>query len=426
MMAMLRNTQSAPFSLSNCKASPPDPPPSWGEMLNFDRLIMLKRLCILGSTGSIGTQALEIVSLYPEKFRVIGLSAKSNLKLLQDQILKFSPKVVCVPTLSCQSKIQLFLKSHSAHCEILVGDEGLCQLAGMSDIDLLLSGIVGTSAIAPVRAAILQGTPIGLASKEVLVAAGQPIMQLARAHNVPLLPIDSEHAAIKQCLAGIEEDTKQISKLIITASGGPFRCLPLSKFDDITVDAALNHPKWQMGRKISIDSATMMNKGLEVIEAHHLFNIPFSQIEVVIHPQSILHSAVEFVDGTILAQMGLPDMRFPIQYVLSYPQKLPNPWPKMSFSEIANLSFEAPDFEKFRLLSFAYECGALGGTWPVIMNAANEAAVQLFLDQKIGFTQISELVETTTKKAKHVQEPSISDIIAIDGDIKSRLAFDYA
>jgi len=291
-------------------------------------------------------------------------------------------------------------------------------VAASSDLDLLVVAVVGTAALMPTYLAIKKGITIGLACKEVLVAAGRIIMDLAEKHGVSILPIDSEHAAIKQCLAGIGEDRSQIEKLILTASGGPFWQKPKEEFSEISRESALMHPNWEMGAKITIDSATLLNKGLEVIEAHHLFGVAFEKIEVVIHPQSIVHSMVEFSDGTLLSQMGLPDMRFPIQYVLTYPEKCANDWPKTKVADLPDLQFRPPDTEKFPLLSLAFEVGKRGGSAPAVLNAANEAAVQLFLDEKIGFMDIPRLVRKYVDEVPHVDVPDIETIVSIDQQVK--------
>ena len=281
-----------------------------------------------------------------------------------------------------------------------------------------------TCSLVPTFEAIKQKIPIGLACKEVLVSAGNIIMPLAKQLNVPILPIDSEHAALKQCLAGIQEDPAQIEKLILTASGGPFRGWTAEQLKTVTLEQALKHPKWTMGSKITIDSATLMNKGLEVIEAHHLFGVPFNQIEVVVHPQSIIHSLVEFKDGTMLSQMGLPDMRFPIQYVMTYPEKWGNSWPKTDLTTLGALEFFKPDIEAFPLLKLAFEMGESGGTYPAVMNAANEAAVGLFLSKKIQFWDIATVIQKEIESFSHFAMPSLEDIVQADKMIKEKILYD--
>lgn len=383
----------------------------------------VKYITILGSTGSIGTQTLDIVRACKDQFKIVGLSTQSRIEDLKSQIKEFKPEVVTVSTPEQAKDCDAFCKQLQHPCTVLVGEEGLIAMAAHAKNNLLVVAIVGTAALKPTYEAIKKGITIGLACKEVLVAAGQPIMALAREKKVPILPIDSEHAAIKQCLAGIHEDPTQISRLILTASGGPF--WRRETLDGITKEQALNHPNWVMGHKITIDSATLMNKGLEVIEAHHFFNVDFKHIEVVIHPTSIIHSLVEFCDGNILAHMGLPDMRFPIQYVLTYPHKQPNPWPKTDLTALAPLEFHKPDMTKFPLLRLAFECGEKGGSWPVILNAANESAVQLFLDEKIGFTDIFKIVESELQAFQHVASPDINAIIDIDKMMKEKVLHDH-
>lgn len=380
----------------------------------------MKKLCVLGSTGSIGTQCLDIVRHFPNKFRVVGLSAGNNIDLLKTQITEFKPDAIAIKNPSDISTINDHLKTINHKAEIFSGEKGLCDIAVIPS-DMLVSAIVGTSALLPTYLAIQKGIPIALACKEILVSGGSVITELAKKHNVPLLPIDSEHAAIKQCLEGTEKNPEWIQKIILTASGGPFWNKPMEEFKDITLEQALKHPTWTMGSKITIDSSTLMNKGLEVIEAHHLFNIPFEQIEVIIHPQSTIHSLVEFRDGNLLAHLGLPDMRFPIQYALTYPEKWESPWPKTSLSKLASLEFHDPDFEKFPLLKLAFECGKKGNIYPAVLNAANEAAVNLFLNKKINYTDIAHWVRFFTEKTNSIQSPSISDIVALDKSIKEQV-----
>jgi 1-deoxy-D-xylulose-5-phosphate reductoisomerase len=380
----------------------------------------MKKISILGSTGSIGTQTLEIVQQFPDNFEVVGLSAGKNISLLLDQIKKFKPRFISVQDDADKDQVDFFIKSINLSAEVFSGADGLVKVATLENIDLLVVAVVGTAALLPTYRAIQKGITIGLACKEVLVAAGKPIMELAKSKGVSLLPIDSEHAAIKQCLESVDEDINKVGRLVLTASGGPFWNKPKDEFKNIELKDALKHPNWSMGNKITIDSATMMNKGLEVIEAHHLFQVSFSQIEIVVHPQSIIHSMVEFKDGNILAQMNLPDMRFPIQYVLSYPEKWKNEWPKLVFSKLSDLQFFDPDYEKFPMLKFAYEAGKKGGSWPVVLNAANERAVGLFLQKKIRFTQIPEFVKDALDSFKHFQDLSIEQIVEIDRDIKTK------
>jgi 1-deoxy-D-xylulose-5-phosphate reductoisomerase len=379
----------------------------------------MKKISILGSTGSIGTQSLDVIRAFPDDFQIVGLSAGKNIRLLCEQIVEFKPKAICIGDDTQLELVKECINNNQLDTEIYTGKDGLEQIAIYGGIDLLLVAIVGTASLLPTYCAINKGITIGLACKEVLVAAGSLIMNLAKEKNVSILPVDSEHAALKQCLSGINEDVKQIDKLILTASGGPFWNFPKEQFGQITLEDALKHPNWVMGAKITIDSATLMNKGLEVIEAHHLFDVDMSNIDVVIHPQSIIHSAVEFVDGTMLAQMSMPDMRFPIQYVLKYPEKCANSWPKVDLAQLAFLQFEKPDFDKFPLLKMAYDAGTKGGTWPVVLNAANERAVRLFLEKKIGFLDIQKVVKDSLNSFDHYQQPSLADIVSIDFSVKT-------
>lgn len=377
-------------------------------------------LCILGSTGSIGTQTLDIVREFPERFQVRGLSAGKNIDLIRHQIKEFSPHFVCVQYQEDYEQLRGEFPKTTFFC----GAEGLVTLAEQ-DYDLTVVAIVGTTALKATEVAIRSGSTIGLACKEVLVTAGDLFMKLARDHNVAVLPIDSEHAALKQCLAGIDEDLNQIEKLILTASGGPFFGRSKEELTAITPADALKHPNWDMGAKITIDSATLMNKGLEVIEAHHLFQVPYSQIEVLVHPTSIVHSMVEFTDGTVLAQMGSPDMRFPIQYALTYPEKLANPWPKTDLRTCGPLEFFSPDTTAFPMLALAFELGQKGGNAPAIMNAANEAAVSLFLSGRIGFTDIHRIVLEALENTPFETDLSLDALIACDKEVKEKSLYDY-
>jgi len=364
------------------------------------------------------------VSHFPEKFKAVGLAAGNNIVLLKEQITRFKPDYIAVKSEKDLPEIAAHLKDISHKATLFSGDEGLCQIATIPS-DMLVAAIVGTASLLPTYLAIEKGIPVALACKEILVSGGTIITDLAKKHNVPIIPVDSEHAAIKQCLEGAEKNPEWINKIILTASGGPFWNKPQDEFESITLEQALKHPTWTMGSKITIDSSTLMNKGLEVIEAHHLFDIPFSQIEVVIHPQSIIHSLVEFKDGNLLAHLGLPDMRFPIQYALTYPEKWENPWPKTSLSKLPGLQFHEPDFKKFPLLKLAFECGIQGNVFPAVLNAANEAAVSLFLNKKIGYMDIFKLARASVEKTNSIDKPSISDIIALDKTIKEQLIHEY-
>ena len=383
----------------------------------------MKRISILGSTGSIGTQSLAVVDAFPEQFEIIGLSAGRNLDLLKKQILKYQPKFACIQSDKDALMLDKFIRQHCLPTQCVSGQEGL-KIISMQTQDLLIVAIFGTTALYPTSLAIEEGTTIGLACKEILVSGGDLIMTAARAHNVRILPIDSEHAAIQQCLS-YSKSQSDIRQLILTASGGPFRSYNIDQLSTVTRQDALNHPNWEMGQKITIDSATMMNKGFEVIEAHYLFDVPFSKIDVVIHPQSIIHSLVEFIDGHLLAQLCLPDMRLPIQYVMTYPDIQSSPWPKTTLTDLPSLSFDQPNLDLFPLLRLAYEAGQEGGSLPVVLNSANDAAVDLFLNEKIGFLDIFKMVEAQLNRHQSFQPCSIDDITQLDLDIKQHCYYAF-
>jgi 1-deoxy-D-xylulose-5-phosphate reductoisomerase len=378
----------------------------------------VKSLSILGSTGSIGTQALDIVRAHPREFKVVALAAGKNTDLLAQQVLEFNPQLVSVN----QSTDVIALKNKLPRFsgEILSGAIGLNAVATHAAADTVLAAVVGTTSLEPTLAAILAKKNIALANKELLVSAGTLIMQAVRENGVMLLPVDSEHSALMQALnpkinqGVLEYPTAQLQRLIITASGGPFRNLSREQIQTQKAAAALKHPNWNMGKKITIDSATLMNKGLEVIEAHHLFGVPFEKIDVLVHPQSIIHSLAEFMDGSVLAQMGVPDMRTPIQYALTFPEHLKNDFPKLDLLKNSPLTFELPDFEKFPNLKLAYEAGNKGGSMPAVMNAANEAAVYLYLEDKISFYEISQYVSQKMKAHTWVENPTLQQILEAD------------
>ncbi len=350
----------------------------------------MKKVLLLGSTGSIGVNTLDVIRNFKDKFEVFALTANSNIRLLSEQIEEFNPKFAVIKN---EDKFDDLKNLVSGNCKILSGEQGLIEITKNGDYDILLSSLVGFAGLAPTIESIKRGKRIALANKETLVAAGAIVMNLAKKFNAEILPVDSEHSAIFQCLVG--EDVKNVEKLIITASGGPFRTLTLNDLHQVSVEQALNHPNWNMGNKVTIDSATMMNKGLEVIEAHWLFNLPKSKIDVVVHPQSIVHSMVEFVDGNIKAQLSLPDMKLPIQYALTYPERLKSNYVNTHFPSLKELSFYEPNLEKFKCLQLAFDVMEQGGTAPCILNAANEIAVEKFLNKQIGFTQIAKLIENS-------------------------------
>ena len=370
----------------------------------------MKRITILGSTGSIGKNTLEVIEANRDEFEVIGLSTHQRVDLLYQQCLVFKPKMVCIT--GDNFPIELFEKLKQLHIDVVTGKEGLRELASRTDVDILLNSLVGSAGLMPTLDAIDKGIDIALANKETLVMAGEIITSFAKQKGVKILPVDSEHSAIFQCLQG--ENEKTISRLLLTASGGPFYDFSPEALKSVTVDQALNHPNWLMGNKITIDSATMMNKGLEVIEAHWLFNIPISQIEVVVHRQSIIHSFVEFIDGSIKAQLGVPDMKVPIQYALTYPHRKYLQVERLNFNSLKKLTFDNPDYQKFPACALAYESIKKGGTAPAVLNAANEVAVFAFLNKKIHFSSIPKFVEKALEQHHAKQNPIIEDILAAD------------
>lgn len=370
---------------------------------------MVRHLTILGSTGSIGQSTLAICRAHKDEFQVQALSAGKNLKILFEQIEEFQPKVVSVIS---KEDAESLRSQISTNTEIVFGEEGVEAVATFHTSDLVVSAIVGAAGLKPTMQAIEAGKTIALANKESMIIAGEILSELARAKQVSIIPVDSEHSAIFQCLQG--ESQKHVNKLILTASGGPFWNKPKEEFPSITKADALKHPNWDMGAKISIDSATMMNKGLEVIEAHFLFAFPVEQIEVLVHPQSIVHSLVEFCDGSVLSQMGTPDMRTPISYALSYPNRLPTDFPKLDLKAIQNLSFFAPDFERFPCLRLAYEAAKGQGSLIAVLNAVNEVAVDSFLKDQISFMDISYIVEACLEKHEKHAIRQIEDVLAAD------------
>ncbi len=371
-----------------------------------------RNIAILGSTGSIGRNSLVVLGELPDQFRVTYLTTNVNIDLLENQVSHFHPRGVVILD---EQQAQRF-RQRVSNVEVLSGVNGLLEVARRDDVDIVLNALVGFAGLKPTVEAIQHRKQIALANKETLVVAGAIVTALAKEYNVRILPIDSEHSAIFQCLVG--EDKMQLKRIILTASGGPFLNTPIEKFHNITVEEALKHPNWKMGNKITIDSATLMNKGLEVIEAYWLFGIPTENIDVVIHPQSIIHSMVEFIDGSIKAQIGLPDMKIPIQYALTYPERMPLDVPHVNFPKLHEMTFFEPDRTKFRCLQLAYDALSIGGTAPAVMNAANEIAVQAFLERKITFDKIPQLIEQAlTTQANH-RTPEIEN--TIEADIATR------
>jgi 1-deoxy-D-xylulose-5-phosphate reductoisomerase len=373
----------------------------------------MKTICILGSTGSIGQSSLEVIANFPDRFRVAYLTANNNVDLLREQIARFRPDAVAV--LDTRAAAGLAERMNGS-MPVLSGEEGLVDLATRPEVDIVISALVGFAGLRPTVEAIRCGKTIALANKETLVVAGEIITGLLREHGSTLIPIDSEHSAILQCLAG--ERREDVARLILTASGGPFLNLGKEEFSSVTVASALKHPNWKMGSKITIDSATMMNKGLEVIEAHWLFGLPPERIEVLVHPQSIIHSMVEFIDGSVKAQLGMPDMKIPIQYALTHPDRAVSLFPRVDFARLRELQFFPPDPEKFECLRLASDALRAGGTAPAVLNAANEVAVALFLDQRITFDRIPVLIRDALERASIVSRPSLDDIIAADAETR--------
>lgn len=370
-----------------------------------------KQISIIGSTGSIGTQTLEVIEILQDKFEILALSGGDNIKLLREQIQKFNPKTVCVK--SNNAKIEL--EKEFNNVKFSFGDEGLEEICSNKQNELLVMAVSGKIGLKPTLAAIENKIDIALANKETLVMAGDIVMQRAKANGVSILPIDSEHCAIHQCIKNISD----VRKLIITASGGPFKDKSLEEIKQATVEETLAHPKWNMGRKITVDSATLMNKGLEVIEAHHLFGTSYDDIEVIVHPQSIIHSAIEYVDGSVIAQIGLPSMHIPIQYALTYPERVEGiKSESFSFLDAKRFDFYAPDLEKFPCLRLAYEAGREGGSAPICLNAANEEAVFAFLKGKIKLYKIFETVDKMLSNHDLIKSPTIEEIIEIDDEIR--------
>lgn len=349
-----------------------------------------KRVVILGSTGSIGTSALKVARDIPERMEVVGLAAHSSVEVLAAQVNEFGVKDVCIFNPAGVARLKELVP---ADTRILCGLDGLCELATLQQADMVLVSIIGTAGLKPTLQAIEAGKDLAIASKEILVMAGEVVMSRAAAKGINVLPVDSEHNAIFQCLQGNHGGAEQVSRLILTASGGPFRTTPAEQLASVTLEQALKHPTWNMGRKITIDSASLFNKGLEMIEARWLFGIPMEQVDVIVHPQSIVHSLVEFRDGSILAQLSSSDMCFPIQYAVTWPERTPNSLKRLNLAEIASLRFEAPRWDDFPALSLARQCGLIGGTAPAMYNAANEVAVQAFVEGRLSFPGIWHTVE---------------------------------
>lgn len=377
----------------------------------------MRKISILGSTGSIGTQTLDVIAMHPESFEVDGLAAGTNTALLLEQVRRFHPRRVSVATKELADEIRSSLPSD---IELYSGNEGLVEVAAGGDADMVVTAVMGSVGLQSTLAAIEAGRHIGLANKETLVTAGHLVTELANRKGVKLLPIDSEHSAIFQCLNG--ESLSAISNITLTASGGSFRDLTREELKNVTVEDALRHPNWSMGAKITIDSATMVNKGLEVIEAHFLFGLPYEQVNVILHPESIIHSYVEFRDSSIIAQLGNPDMRVPIQYALTYPDRWESPAQRLSLADIGKLTFREMDYERFPALRLAMECGKAGGTATTAFNAANEVAVARFLRHEIPFLHIEEIIEGVLQRHKNEDHPNLEQIEQCDRRVRELAA----
>ncbi|KAL4285229.1 hypothetical protein GQ457_16G024200 [Hibiscus cannabinus] len=409
------------WSRVQCSVQAPQPPPAWpGRAFpspgrkTWDGP---KPISIVGSTGSIGTQTLDIVAENPDKFRVVALAAGSNVTLLADQVKAFKPQLVAVRNESLVSELKEALADMEQKPEIIPGEQGVIEVARHPDAVSVVTGIVGCAGLKPTVAAIEAGKDIALANKETLIAGGPFVLPLAHKHNVKILPADSEHSAIFQCIQGLPEGA--LRRIILTASGGAFRDWPVDKLKEVKVADALKHPNWNMGKKITVDSATLFNKGLEVIEAHYLFGAEYDDIEIVIHPQSIIHSMVETQDSSVLAQLGWPDMRLPILYTMSWPERIycsEITWPRLDLCKLGSLTFKAPDNVKYPSMSLAYAAGRAGGTMTGVLSAANEKAVELFIDEKISYLDIFKVVELTCEKHQEelVATPSLEEIIHYD------------
>ncbi len=374
----------------------------------------MKAITLLGSTGSIGTQTLDIVAQYPDQFRIVGLAARNNVELLIQQVRQFRPEIVAICNTDHLPLLQEAIADLDPQPILLGGEEGVVEVARYGDSEAVVTGIVGCAGLLPTIAAIQSGKDIALANKETLIAGGPVVLPLIEKHGVKLLPADSEHSAIFQCLQGVPQGG--LRRILLTASGGAFRDLPVEKLAEVTVADALKHPNWSMGRKITIDSATLMNKGLEVIEAHFLFGMDYDHIDIVIHPQSIIHSLIELQDTSVLAQLGWADMRLPLLYALSYPERIHTDWERLDLVKAGSLTFREPDHQKYPCMKLAYAAGRAGGTMPAVLNAANEQAVALFLEEKIRFLDIPRLIEEVCDRHQaHLQaQPSLDDILAAD------------
>ncbi len=374
----------------------------------------MKQLAILGSTGSIGTQTLDVVRQHPEAFSVYALTAHRSVDVLIQQALEFNPAVVCIADESCYPRLRDALSD--LPIRVMAGEKAIAEMVTMPQIDVVVAAMVGYAGLRPTIEAIRAKKTIALANKETLVVAGEIICRLAQRYKVPILPVDSEHSAIFQSLVG--EDMVSVEKLLLTASGGPFRTFTYEQMQHVTAAQALQHPNWEMGAKITIDSASMMNKGFEVIEARWLFDIPVDKIQVLVHPQSVIHSAVQFVDGSVKAQLGTPDMRMPIQYALTYPQRWQSDVPRLDLFKTQQLTFEEPDLQRFPNLRLAYEAIAQGGNMPCVLNAANEVVNLAFREGTCGFLQMSDVIASTMQRTTFIAEPTYEDYVQTDREAR--------
>lgn len=375
---------------------------------------MKRQLAILGSTGSIGTQALEVVNEHPDRFEVYALTANNQVDLLINQARKYMPEVVVIANEAKYPELKEALED--LPIKVWAGSEAITQVVQLGPIDMVLTAMVGYAGLQPTIAAIKAGKAIALANKETLVVAGELITGLAAEYRVPILPVDSEHSAIFQCLNGAYDNP--VEKILLTASGGPFRQKSIEELAVVTKEQALKHPNWHMGAKITIDSASMMNKGFEMIEAKWLFGVTPEQIQIVVHPQSVIHSMVQFEDGAVIAQLGIPDMKLPIAYAFSYPERMKSKAPRLDFAQYATLTFEEPDMNRFRNLAYAFESVRKGGNMPCILNAANEIAVAAFLQDRIGFLQMSDIIEKTMAAATFIPNPTYEDYVHTDAEAR--------
>lgn len=384
----------------------------------------MKAITLLGSTGSIGTQTLAIVQQYPEQFRLVGLAAGRNIALAAEQIRQFRPEIVAIADPAQLPELQAAIADLAPQPVLRAGSEGLCEVAAYGDAEAVVTGIVGCAGLLPTLAAIRAGKDIALANKETLIAGGPVVLPLAQQHGVRITPADSEHSAIFQCLQGLSQakdfvvgkPNPGLRRILLTASGGAFRDWPVERLSEVTVADAITHPNWSMGKKITVDSATLMNKGLEVIEAHYLFGLGYDDIDIVIHPQSIIHSLIELQDSSQLAQLGWPDMRLPLLYALSWPDRLYTDWEPLDLVKAGDLTFRAPDHSKYPCMDLAYEAGRAGGSMTAVLNAANEQAVALFLEEQLSFLQIPQVIERVCDRHRddNTPAPSLEDILAAD------------